>query len=138
MAAVATVFIVDDDAAVRDSLALLVNSASLNAECFSSAIEFLDAYDVSGQACLVVDMRMPEMSGLELIEKLTADGITLPVILMSGHSTADLGERLTEQSVFKIIPKPCQPRYILEVIQQAVSLDARRRQKPGKLNKNQG
>lgn len=78
----ATVFIVDDELAVRDSLALLVQSSAMDAECFSSVLEFLDAFEDSRPGCLVVDLRMPEMSGLELIDRLAENEISLPVILI--------------------------------------------------------
>ena len=81
----ATVFIVDDDDAVRDSLEDLVDSVGLKAEIFASAQEFLAAYDPLRAGCLVLDIRMPGMSGLELQEKLGERQAVLPIIFITGH-----------------------------------------------------
>ena len=81
-----TVFVVDDDSEVRDTLQWLVESVGLNIETFASAQEFLNAYDPKRPGCLVTDVRMPGMSGIELQAKLMAEEVTLPIIIVSGFA----------------------------------------------------
>src|SRR5204863_955127 len=80
-----TVFIVDDDQAVRDSLRLLMNSADLSVETFAGAREFLAAVPDDRPGCLILDVRMPEVDGLELQGQLAARGSRLPIIILTGH-----------------------------------------------------
>jgi len=82
---VQTVFVVDDDAAVRDSIAELVESVGLLAKCYASALAFLDALEPDRPGCLVLDLRMAEMSGLVLQQKFRALGVRIPVIVLTGH-----------------------------------------------------
>src|SRR5262245_66189527 len=80
-----TVYVVDDDEAVRDSLALLLRGAGLKARAFASPLDFLADYRESGPDCLVLDVRMPKMSGLELQDRLAARGAHIPIIFIRGH-----------------------------------------------------
>ena len=81
----ATVFIVDDDEAIRQSLILLMKSVGIKAFAYPSALEFLDAYDPTQPGCLVVDVRMPGMSGLDLQQHLANQRIAIPIIIITGH-----------------------------------------------------
>src|SRR5260370_30846611 len=85
------VFVVDDDQALRDSLSWLLESVRLPARTFTSAQEFLQFYDRSQPGCLVLDVRMPGLSRLELLDRLVADDAPIPVILLAAHAHAPLG-----------------------------------------------
>jgi FixJ family two-component response regulator len=118
-----TVFVVDDDKAVRDSLALLVHSVGLEVETFASAAEFLDAYRSNRRGCLITDIRMPGMSGLELQEKLSADDIRIPVIVLTGHGDVPAAVRALKGGAVDFVEKPFNPQALLDLIQQAIARD---------------
>ncbi|MDH3588658.1 MAG: response regulator, partial [Gammaproteobacteria bacterium] len=80
-----TVFIVDDDEAVRDSLSLLMEAESLPFECFATAMEFLEKYSGDRPGCLILDIRMPGMSGFDLRDELLSRGTLMPIIFITGH-----------------------------------------------------
>src|SRR5438128_2281472 len=101
-----TVFVVDDDAAVRNSLRWLIETLALPVETCGSAQEFLAAYEPSRPGCLVLDLRLPGMSGLELQERLTARGICLPVIVITGHSDVPMAVRALKQGAVDFLEKP--------------------------------
>lgn len=123
-----TVFVVDDEQGVRDSLALLVRSVGLAAETYASAGEFLDAYDPEQHGCLVTDIRMPGMSGLELQEKLSTEGVHIPVIVLTGHGDVPAAVRALKAGAVDFVEKPFNPQALLDLIQQAVARDAEIRQ----------
>ena len=81
----ATVFVIDDDQAVRDSLGMLLRSMKIDSQLFASAQEFLDAYDADWNGCIVLDIRMPGMSGMELHRHLVDQQLSMPVIFVTGH-----------------------------------------------------
>jgi RNA polymerase sigma factor (sigma-70 family) len=115
-----TVFVVDDDVAVRDALSWLIKSVGLNVETYGSAQEFLENYKSERSGCLVLDVRMPGMSGLELQEKLTADKIALPVIVVTGHGDVPMAVRAVKAGAFDFIEKPFNDQVLLDRIQQAL------------------
>ena len=119
-----TVFVVDDEQAVRDSLALLVQSVGLDAETYASAGEFLDTFDPDRRGCLVTDIRMPGMSGLELQEKLAEDGALIPVIVLTGHGDVPAAVRALKGGAVDFVEKPFNPQALLDLIQQAIARDA--------------
>ena len=119
-----TVFVVDDDQAVRDSLALLVQSVGLDVETYASAGEFLDAFEADRPGCLVTDIRMPGMSGLELQEKLTEDGALIPVIVLTGHGDVPAAVRALKGGAVDFVEKPFNPQALLDLVQQAIARDA--------------
>jgi FixJ family two-component response regulator len=123
LSAPSTVFVVDDDRAVRDSLALLVHSVGLKVETFSSAQEFLDAYQPDRRGCLVTDIRMPGMSGLELQERLSADDLRIPVIVLTGHGDVPAAVRALKGGAVDFVEKPFNPQALLDLIQQAIARD---------------
>ncbi len=123
-----TVFVVDDDPAVRTSLAQMIERRGLLVQCFPSAEAFLEAYEVSLPGCLVVDVRMPGMGGLELQEELAAADIPLPVIIITGHGDIPMGVRAMKQGAIDFLEKPYHPEELSDSIDQALALDARRRQ----------
>lgn len=123
-----TVFVVDDDAAVRQSFEWLVGSVGLRTETYASARDFLDAYDPARPGCLVLDVRMPGMSGLELQERLAADGVTLPVIVVSGYGDVPTAVRVMKHGAVDFIEKPFSDQAMLDRIQASIErdLEARR------------
>ena len=124
-----TVFIVDDDAAVRQSLALLIRSMGMPVETFESAQVFLGACDPERPGCLVLDIRMPGISGLELQEELQRRGVTLPIIFITGHGDIPMSVRAMKAGAVDFLPKPVDGGQLLAAIAQALAGDeaARRR-----------
>ena len=106
MNALPTVFIVDDDSAMRDSLGFLIGSVGRKVETYASAEEFLDAYDNERPGCIVLDVRMPGLSGLELMEKLGEDRFAPPVVLITGHGDIPMAVRALKAGAFDFIEKP--------------------------------
>ncbi|MCP3917150.1 MAG: response regulator transcription factor [bacterium] len=121
------VFVVDDDPAMRDSLRFLISSINLNVECFASAEEFLKAYDPERAGCIVLDVRMPGISGLELQERLKQDRFAPPVLLITGHGDIPMAVRALKAGAVDFIEKPFSDQVLLERIQQALNVDADRR-----------
>ncbi len=124
-----TVFIVDDDAGVRDALRLLMRSAELPAEVFAGAREFLAAVPADRPGCLVLDVRMPDVDGLELQRQLAARGSRLPIIMLTGHGDVPMAVQALRAGALDFIPKPFDSKALLARIQEAIDLDARTRQK---------
>ncbi len=122
-----TVFVVDDDAAVRESLCWLVESAGLNAESYATAQAFLDAYDPRQPGCLVLDVRMPGLSGLDLQEQLAAQGIMLPVIIITGHGEVPMAVRAMKGGAIDFIEKPFSDQLLLDRAREAIAQDAQNR-----------
>ena len=118
-----TVFIVDDDSAMRDSLGFLIGSVGRRVETHASAEEFLDAYDNERPGCIVLDVRMPGLSGLELMEKLGEDRFAPPVVLITGHGDIPMAVRALKAGAFDFIEKPFSDQVLLERIQQALQQD---------------
>ncbi|CAG2156581.1 response regulator transcription factor [Cupriavidus numazuensis] len=131
----AIVYIVDDDKELRTSLAWLLETVSVQAECFAGAREFLAAYDSKRPACLVLDVRMPETGGFQLQEILNKQGATLPIIFVSAHGDIPMSVKALQNGAIDFIEKPYNPQQMLEKIQgalkQAVQLhdSAEQRQK---------
>jgi two-component system, LuxR family, response regulator FixJ len=123
-----TVFVVDDDAAVRESIAMLVRSIGTAAEAFPTAADFLRGCSQDRPGCLVLDVRMPEMSGLQLQEKLTEAGCLLPVIFVTAHGDVPIAVQAMRAGAFDFIQKPFRDQDLLEKVQRAIGLDRQRRQ----------
>ncbi len=122
-----TVYIIDDDEAVRDSIKELVESVNLNAEIFESAISFLDSFTTDKAGCLVLDIRMSRMSGLVLQERLNDLGATLPVIFITGHGDVDMAVDALKSGAVDFIQKPYHDQNLLDSINDALELDNRNR-----------
>lgn len=125
--AAATVFVVDDDQAVRQSAEMLVRSVGLTVEAYPSAQAFLQAYDPSRSGCLLLDLRMPGMSGLELQRTLKERGVTLPVIIVTGHGDVPVAVQAFKDGAVDFIEKPYSKQMLLERIRDAVARDSRER-----------
>jgi FixJ family two-component response regulator len=117
------VFVIDDDQAVRDSLALLLKSMGQKARLFDSAQAFLDQYDPDMSGCIVLDIRMPGMSGVELQQRLKAMRCTIPVIFVTGHGDVPMAVEAMHQGAFDFIQKPFRDQELLDRINQALSWD---------------
>lgn len=122
-----TVFVVDDDEPVRDSLAFLIASVGLEAETFASAREFLDAYHPDRSGCLVLDVRMPGMSGIELQKRLGEMGAILPIIFITGHGDVPMAVKAMRSGAIDFLQKPFEDQELLDRIQQSLEMDARHR-----------
>ncbi len=126
-----TVFIVDDDAAVLDSTSRLVESVGFKHEAYQSAVEFLEHYHADRSGCLVLDVRMARMSGLELQDELQRRGVRLPVIFISGHGDIPMAVEAMRKGAVDFIEKPFRSHTLLQRINQAIESDieARKQQR---------
>jgi FixJ family two-component response regulator len=118
-----TVFIVDDDEGVRDGLSLLLATVGLSCELHESAHDFLDAYDGDRRGCLLLDIRMPRMTGLDLQKKLEEMGCTLPVIFITGHGDIPMAVEAMRRGALDFIRKPFREHDLLERINEALNID---------------
>ena len=120
------VFVVDDDLEHCARIATLMNSVSLPVETFQSALAFLDAYDPTYPGCLVLDLRMPGMSGLELLRELTAGDDSLPIIMLTGFADVPTTVEAMKCGARDVLEKPCQPQRLIERVQQLLAEDLSR------------
>src|ERR1700741_4790874 len=118
-----TVFVVDDDEGVRNSLRFLLKSVGLAAHAVGSASEFLDTYKPSQPGCLVLDVRMPGMSGLELQQQLNLRGATIPVIFITGHGDVPMAVEAMQHGAFDFLQKPFRDQELLDRVQRALTKD---------------
>ncbi len=126
-----TVFIVDDDDAVRDALLELLASVGIAAQGFPSAADFLGRFDPALSGCLVLDIRMPGMSGMELHARLRELGSHLPVIFITGHGDVPMAVEAMKNGAVEFIQKPFRDQQLLDCIQGALDTAARERQRLG-------
>ncbi|MEN6452128.1 MAG: response regulator [Thermoguttaceae bacterium] len=124
-----TIFVVDDDPAVRAGLTTLVRSMRLQAEAYESAQAFLDAFDAARPGCLLVDVRMPGISGLELLERLNRREVPLPAIVMSAYGDVPMVVRAMKSGAIDFLEKPCRDQDLWEAIQEALKWDREHRQR---------
>jgi len=114
------VFIVDDDPSVRRSLERLIQSVGLAAKSFATAAQFLQSGHGQETGCLILDVRMPEISGLELQEKLATAGVRLPIIFVSGHGTVPMSVRAMKAGALDFLQKPFDEQDLLEAVYRAI------------------
>lgn len=128
-----TVYVVDDDPAIREAIALLARSIHLQARTFGSAPDFLRAYASDGPACLITDVCLPGMDGLELQQALAGRDPGLPVIVVSGHGDIAMAVEMMRRGALDFIEKPFRNHILLERIREALDRDAKRwrRQRAG-------
>jgi two-component system, LuxR family, response regulator FixJ len=129
-----TIFIVDDDAAVRDALKLLLRSVGQAVETYGSAQEFLDAYAEDRPGCLVLDIRMPGMSGLELQQKLNERHSIIPIIFITGHGDVPMAVEAMQAGAVDFIQKPFRDQDLIDRINQALEKDSSNRAALGERN----
>ena len=121
-----SVFVVDDDAAARDSIAALVKANGVRVQSFASALDFLEAYDGATPGCVIADVRMPGMSGLELQATLHERGLELPMIVVTGHGDVSTAVHAMRQGAVTFLEKPCRTDELWANIQGALDLAARK------------
>ena len=118
-----TVYVVDDDEGVRDGLSLLLATVGQPCELYESGHEFLEAYDNERRGCLVLDIRMPRMTGLDLQAKLIEMGSSLPIIFITGHGDIPMAVEAMRRGALDFIRKPFREHDLLERINEALNLD---------------
>jgi two-component system response regulator DctR len=121
-----TVFIVDDDPAVLDSLAWLLKSHAIASEIWCSGTRFMDEWHPERQGCLILDVRMPEMSGIELFDRLRAQGCALPVIFLTGHGDVPMAVQAIKDGAFDFLEKPVNESALLDRVSAAMRLNQER------------
>ncbi len=124
---VATVFVVDDDEAVRKSLRLLLKSQGLPVVTHDSAAEFLGTYDPEQPGCIILDVRMPGMSGLELQQELNRRGAVIPVIFITGHGDVPMAVEAMKHGALDFLQKPFSDQDLTDRIQRGLATDLRNR-----------
>ena len=118
-----TIFVVDDEPDVRAALGMLIKSVGLKPEIYESPQAYLDTYDPERRGCLVLDMRMPGMSGLDLQQKLASMGLHPPIIMISGHGEIPNAVQAVQSGAIDFLQKPISDQLLLDRIQQALRLD---------------
>ena len=122
------IYIVDDNDDIRETLELLFESVDLGAKSFGSAAEFLDAYPMGQPGCLIADVRMPGMSGLELQEEMARRSIDLPVIIITGYGDVEMAVNAMKAGAADFIEKPYKEQELLDRVHKAISQNAEKRQ----------
>ena len=115
------IHVIDDDEAVRESLAFLLGTEDLTVKTYDSALRFLDQASSAATGCVITDIRMPEMSGLELVRRLNAQGVGLPVIVITGHADVALAVEAMRAGVVDFIEKPFDDETILAALRTALN-----------------
>ncbi len=123
MTEASTVFVVDDDPSVRRSTERLVRSMGFAVRTFASAKEFLDNARIEGPACLVLDVRLPGLSGLDLQRELTQSGVQIPIIFVTGHGSIPMSVGAMKAGAVEFLTKPVRPRDVLAAIRAAIERD---------------
>ena len=123
----AVVFVVDDDAPTRESLNNLIRSVGLKANLFASAQEFLRSQPANVPSCLVLDVRMPGLSGLDLQARIAEAGVDIPIIFITGHGDIPMSVRAMKAGAVEFLTKPFRDQDLLDAIQQALELDRKAR-----------
>jgi FixJ family two-component response regulator len=117
------VFVIDDDALIRDGIKSLIHSVGLRAETFPSARDFMASKRLEAPACLVLDVRMPGQSGLDLQRQLREADIHIPIIFITGHGDIPMSVRAMKEGAFEFLTKPVRGQDLLDAVQKAVDLD---------------
>ena len=130
-----TVFVVDDDKEVRESLQMLIESIDLQVKTYDSAKRFLDDYDLSWPGCLVLDVRMPKMNGLELQATLLARKMDIPIIFLSGYADIPMAVEAVKMGAVDFMEKPFREQVFLDNIQKAIKMDTQKRRRAAQRKK---
>jgi FixJ family two-component response regulator len=128
------VFVIDDDASIRDAVKSLLKSVGLRAEVFGSTEEFVGAPRPQVPSCLVLDVRLPGMSGLEFQDELEKTGIRIPIIFVTAHGDIPMTSRAMKAGAIEFLPKPFQKKELLEAIHQALDRDRTTREEEAGLS----
>ncbi len=114
------VYVVDDDLAVRESLSILLEATGIRTESYASAEKFLAAFDESKHCCLVLDARLPGMSGLDLLDRLSNEGRQVPVFMITGHGDAEFVASAENRGVAKCFGKPFKSDELVSSVERAL------------------
>jgi FixJ family two-component response regulator len=133
-AAVPTVFIIDDDHGMRQAVQDLVESVGLRAESFATGQDFLDKKRTSEPSCLVLDVRLPQMSGLDFQHRLTEIGMQIPIIFITAHGDVPMSVRALKSGAVEFLTKPFRDQDLLDAIQHALQLDSMARAQQAEIN----
>jgi FixJ family two-component response regulator len=123
------VYVVDDDDALRDALRFLLESAGYSAEAYAEAEQFLAVPRLAPGSCIILDVRMPGMSGIELQRELARRGSTLPIIFLTAHGDVPMAVGAVKQGAFDFIEKPFEDERLLRLVEEALKLDAAARER---------
>jgi FixJ family two-component response regulator len=123
------IHLVDDDAAVRESLALLIGTVGLRVTGWADPLDFIERFDREAIGAIVLDVRMPGLSGIALLERLLAEGVDQPVVMLTGHGTVELCRRAFKSGAAEFLEKPVDDELLLETLQQAVRQHVGRRER---------
>jgi FixJ family two-component response regulator len=132
--AVPTVFIIDDDAGMRQAVQDLVESVGLRAESFATGQEFLGRQHTSNPGCLVLDVRLPQMSGLDFQRQLAEIGVQIPIIFITAHGDIPMSVRALKSGAVEFLTKPFRDQDLLDAIQQALQRDRAAREQQVEIN----
>jgi FixJ family two-component response regulator len=124
---IGTVFIVDDDEAICDGLCNLLESVGIRAECFGSAEEFVATWAPGSPGCLMLDARLPGMTGVECQEQLIRSGIRIPIVFMTAHGDVPMVRKVLKSGAVELLTKPFEKEEMLAAIRHAFATDAARR-----------
>ncbi len=130
----AIIHVVDDDTAMCESLRWLIESVGFQVKIYPGAKAFLDNYQDGGTGCLLLDVRMPEMSGLELQEQLNKNHIEIPIIFITGHGDVPMAVRAMKAGALEFLNKPFNDQELLDCINRAIEYDSQRRQSSSERN----
>jgi FixJ family two-component response regulator len=134
MAESPVVAVVDDDQQVRESLAALVQSTDVDVECYASGQEFLEKYTHTRPGCVVLDLRMPHISGLDVLDRLATRNVQVPVIMITGHGDIPAAVAAMKSGAVDFLEKPYRGAALLECIRRAIDRDEANMQAEGKRN----
>ena len=123
------IHLIDDDAAVRDSLALLIGTVGLRVQTWADPMAFIAGFDRQGIGAIVLDVRMPGISGLTVLDTLAAQGVDQPVIMLTGHGTVEMCRRAFKSGAAEFLEKPVNDEQLLEALQNAVRQHVRSRER---------
>jgi FixJ family two-component response regulator len=133
-AAIPTVFIVDDDSGMRQAIQDLVESVDLRAESFTTGEEFLKRQRTADPSCLVLDVRLPQMSGLDFQLKLAEIGVQIPIIFITAHGDIPMSVRALKSGAVEFLTKPFRDQDLLDAIQQALHRDSAAREQQAEID----
>ena len=123
------IHLIDDDAAVRDSLALLIGTVGLRVTTWAEPLAFLAGFDRQAIGAIVLDVRMPGLSGLTVLERLRAEGVDQPIVMLTGHGTVELCRRAFKSGAAEFLEKPVDDELLIETLQTAVRQHVRSRER---------
>ena len=132
-----TIYVVDDDEAIRDAIMMLLNSAGMRGRSFASGEEFLANYTTANTGCLILDMRMPQMSGFDVLDRLQALKAPMPVIFVTGHGDIPMAVEAMRRGAINFIRKPFTDDELMACVQEALDEDQIRRQRQQSLQEMQ-